>query len=87
MLDESKKLILEKISDADMVLVGIGKELEADEKTAAQYHEIKNTYEQLAKLLAGKNYFAVTTNTDDCILHSSITTDRIVAACGSVHRF
>lgn len=87
MPEKNKKLVLEKISNADMVLVGVGKELAADEKETVQYREIESTYEQLARLLADKNYFVVTTNTDDCILHSSITTDRIVAPCGSIHRF
>lgn len=87
MKDETKQLILEKVSNADMVLVGIGKELELDSANAEQCETVRKTYERLADLIKGKNYFVVTTNTDDSIYDSSITSDRIVAPCGSIHRF
>ncbi len=83
---EAVTLINEKISAAQMVLVGIGKELEADD-TEKSTNKLQMFYNQVACILEGKNYFVVTTNVDDCIYTSSILNERIVAPCGSIHRF
>lgn len=45
--------------------------------------EVTEAYDNLAKLLEGKNYFVVTLCTDDKIYRSNIKEDRIVAPCGS----
>lgn len=45
--------------------------------------EVTESYDKLAKLLEGKNYFVVTLCTDDKIYHSGIKEERIVAPCGS----
>ena len=45
--------------------------------------DVTEAYENLAKLLEGKNYFVVTLCTDDKIYRSNIKEDRIVAPCGS----
>ncbi|HOO28646.1 MAG TPA: hypothetical protein PLU43_09285 [Lachnospiraceae bacterium] len=86
--DLKKQEVLRAITEADMVLVGIGKELEAaDDHDSKQIADVCRTYEKLAVLLKEKNYFIITTNYDDKIYDSSINKDRIVAPCGSVHRF
>lgn len=107
--------IRKKIADAQMVLVGIGKEMDeafqgmeqepryerllgqAEESTEKevllQYIRLawlrerrderkKKAYEDLASLLAGKNYFIVTLSTDDAIFGTGLDEGRIVAPCG-----
>lgn len=85
--EKDKAKVLEMIKQADMVLVGIGGELEAKDMDESRYHSVKKTYGRLAKALQGKNYFIITTNTDDCVYASPLLSDRIVAPCGSVHRY
>ncbi len=48
--------------------------------------EVFEAYNNLEKLLEGKNYFVVTLCTDDKIYKTNIKPDRIVAPCGS-HSF
>lgn len=83
MLAENRKYLDDLLEASEMVLVGFGIEL-ADEN---RNEEILATYQVIAKKLAKKNYFVVTTNTDDLIYKSDFRDDRIVAPCGSIHRF
>lgn len=80
--EKNKAKVLEMIQQADMVLVGIGRELESVELDENRY---KKTYDRLAKALQGKNYFIITTNADDCVYASPFLSDRIVAPCGSIY--
>lgn len=68
--------ILERIKESDMILVGIGEELN-DSKDAVSF------YEKLSVVLEGKNYFIVTLCTDDVIRDSKLKQDRIVAPLGT----
>lgn len=114
-MDNFRESILTKIQKADLVLVGIGEEMEADllrmqedkkyaeflEKIAANkdwswmipyveklYMEehrdrrIEEAYTALEAMLEGKNYFIVSTCTDDYIYAANLNRERIVTPCG-----
>lgn len=70
--------MLEALEKAGKVLVGIG-----DEWRVHKDPGILQAYEVLARLLEGKDYFVVTTNTDAVIYNSSLDGERIVAPCGN----
>ncbi|MCI6630690.1 MAG: hypothetical protein MSH20_07805 [Lachnospiraceae bacterium] len=63
-----------KLETAEMVLVGTGEEFEAE----SSQDILSKAYEKLAQLLAGKNYFVITTGKDDLIMQSGLKVDRIV---------
>lgn len=69
-----------KIQDAELILLGIGTEFSSKHQNA---DKVLEAYNNLAKLLKGKNYFVVTINTDDIIFSSQLNQERIVAPCGS----
>lgn len=71
---EKKQEILEKLKDAQKVLVGIGPEWEKD-----------TAYEELFELIKDKDYFVVTTLTDGAIYNTGFDKKRITAPCGNVH--
>lgn len=78
-----KKEYLDKVLDADLVLVGIGLEFEknkyvCDELAIAALQE-------LATILKGKNYFLVSTCTNGILKHADFKEDRVVNPCGNVH--
>lgn len=77
-MDSKDKSMLEALEKAGKVLVGIG-----DEWRAHKDPGILQAYEVLARLLEGKDYFVVTTNTDAVIYNSSLDGERIVAPCGN----
>lgn len=52
-----------------------------------QTQKIPTIYDSLAKVLEGKNYFIITSNTDDLIYSSSLDAARIVAPCGTRRLF
>lgn len=78
----------------DKILIGIGDEFNhtCDEKMDAfsiyKYvkgsikEEIIEAYNRLSELVDGKDYYIVTTCTDDCIYESRINADKIVSPCG-----
>lgn len=73
-----EKKALEDLAAAAKVLVGIG----------GEWNHMKNpdiglAYQALARLLEGKDYFIVTTNTDAAIYDSSLDQERVVAPCGN----
>lgn len=72
--------IEQKISDAELVLVGIGMDFAPED---AKKEEALRVYNWLAERLKEKSYFAVTLLTDDGIYESGLDRDRIVAPCGS----
>ena len=118
-IDEIKDIVLKNITDAEMVLVGIGEEFcEKTEKfeESREYaafmkiaggaerfqwmipfveeiyvksqkdDRVMAAYKVLETLLQGKNYFIVSTRTDDFIYDTLLRKDRIVTPCGG-YRF
>lgn len=114
-MEEIKDILLEKIKDAELVLVGIGEEfqelmpkmekdpdfsvllkrMEKEEEDAWMYPYLRKIYMDmhcgdktgkayhiLENLLDGKNYFVVSTRTDDYIYKTKILKERIVTPCG-----
>ncbi len=83
---QAEKLLLEKLSAAKKVLVGIGNEWAVKGSLNDQENEqVKGVYEALARLLYEKDYFVVTTATDGEIFAAHLDSSRIVAPCGNVH--
>lgn len=74
----------EKINESEVFLIGIGAELSLQNHSEEELQEI---YEQIRRLLHGKIYFIITTNTDDALLRSTFKPKRMVAPCGSIHRW
>lgn len=70
----TEKDLMGKLETAEMVLVGTGEEFEAE----SSQDILSKAYEKLAQLLAGKNYFVITTGKDDLIMQSGLKVDRIV---------
>ena len=70
----TEKDLMDKLETAEMVLAGIGEEFEAE----SSQDILSKAYEKLAQLLAGKNYFVITTGKDDLIMQSGLKVDRIV---------
>ena len=117
-MEAIKDILLEKIKDAELVLVGIGEEFQESmpkmeeepvfssvirqtaEKEDAWMHpylkkaymdmhsgnKTEKAYSILEDLLDGKNYFVVSTRTDDYIYRSKLLKERIVTPCGG-HQF
>ena len=73
------KAILDKVKEAELILIGIG----TDFKGAHKKEDVKKAYDKLKELVGGKSYFVVTLNTDDFIYESDLEKERIVAPCGS----
>ena len=46
-------------------------------------HKIATLYDQLAECLSDKNYFIITSNTDDLIYSSKLEEEKIVSPCGT----
>lgn len=74
MMEENKKQIdcerIQKLlSEAEMILIGIGSALEKDEKNAEAVDEV---YQTIASYVKGKTYFVLTGNTDGKLLDGTI---------------
>lgn len=86
------KNILEKIADAELVLVGIGEEFEINnseiQKNGGEKAVIKRkqAYRQLRELIKDKNYFIVTLCMDGLVQEAELDAKRIVEPCGSLYR-
>lgn len=86
------KNILDKIEDAELVLVGIGEEFEIKnseiQKDGGENAVIKRkqAYCQLKELMKDKNYFIVTLCMDGIVQEAELDTKRIVEPCGSFYR-
>lgn len=74
------QLSIKAQQDMEKGLMPLAVELEL--KKSEEGKERQRAYGNLAALLAGRNYFIVTTNTDSLIYHSGLQADRIVAPCG-----
>lgn len=72
--------VKEWIAGSDAVLLGFGDEFTL--RKAAK-EQVIAAYNQTARLIAGKPWFAVTVNTDDLIYESELNRFFIVAPCGS----
>lgn len=69
-----------EIAGCEKLLIGIGEEWDAGGQPG-----LAEVYECLSRLVAGKDYFIITTVTDGLILEASLDTKRIVAPCGNVN--
>lgn len=76
------KEFVEKLIDADLILVGIGAEFEKNKylKDECAVAALK----ELAGVLQGKNYFVVTTCTNSILRNTGLNEDRMVAPCGNL---
>lgn len=77
-----KKEYIEKIEESDLILIGIGSEFETsryicEESAVKALVELKN-------ILGKKNYFVITTCTNNILLEADLPKDRIVAPCGNL---
>lgn len=77
-----KQIMLEKIKEADALLIGIGEEF----CSRGQENRVKKAYDRLYALTEGKPYFVVTMNTDEWIEKSLLGQKNTVAPCGSIRR-
>lgn len=68
--------VIDKIKDADMILVGIGEELSTEKN---QTNELINFYNVLAEMIADKNYFIISINSDSVVFDSELNHERITA--------
>lgn len=93
-MENVKTEVMEKIKEAQKVLVGIGKEwaLRDDEKDIRFCHltdpsqaDLKAAYEALYDLIKEKDYYIVTTLTDGAVYEMPFDKNRIVAPCGNIH--
>ena len=93
-MENVKTEVMEKIKEAQKVLIGIGKEwaLRDDEKDIRFFHltdpsqaDLKAAYEALYNLIKEKDYYIVTTLTDGAVYEMPFDKNRIVAPCGNIH--
>lgn len=93
-MENVKTEVMEKIKEAQKVLIGIGKEwaLRDDEKDTRFCHltdpsqaDLKAAYEALYDLIKEKDYYIVTTLTDGAVYEMPFDKNRIVAPCGNIH--
>lgn len=68
-----------ELRESEKVLIGLGSEWRAE-----QNPEISESYERLAALVGGKDYFIVTMATDGEIFRSKLDQKRITAPCGNI---
>lgn len=73
-MQEERKIVFEKIAQAEMVLVGIGENFVPGKSERG----LDEAYKKLAALLEGKNYFVITTSAEESVYHTGLRADRIV---------
>ena len=76
--------ILDFINDADLVLIGIGKEFERERFVADD--KALEALNKLASILEKKNYFALSICTNNVAKLSDLQTDRVVQPCGNIQQ-
>ncbi len=79
-----KKDFLEKIDEADLVLVGIGAEFEEQKLIVAE--KAVNALQELLAILQGKNYYVITTCMNSILRKAGFPEDRIVSPCGNLEK-
>ncbi len=72
---KNKSEITELIDNAQMILVGIGEELQGDSDC------VNKAYKSLEKLLKDRNYYIVTTNSNGNIAQYDFEENRFVEPC------
>ena len=77
-----EKNIRELIEDAELVLIGIGKEFE--KKRFVVEEDALLALNRLADVLEKKNYYALSICTNDITKKSNLQKDRVVQPCGTV---
>ncbi len=80
------EIMLEKLSAAQRVLIGIGGEWKIRGRLSDETNrEVKEAYHALYQLVKDKDYFVVTTVTDGAVYDTEFSRQRIVAPCGNIH--
>ena len=77
-----KQEYVDKISDADLILVGIGKEFEENKFKCEQ--KAIEALKELKRLLEGRNYYVITICTNSILKRAGFPEERIVSPCGNV---
>lgn len=78
------KEIQELVNDADLVLVGLGREFEKER--LKQEKEALQAVNKLAEILDKKNYYVVSVCTNDIAASSVLKGDRVVQPCGTIRQ-
>ncbi|WP_027640970.1 hypothetical protein [Enterocloster clostridioformis] len=93
-MDQQKKELLEALSGAEKVLIGIGGEwkLRDDARDVRRrclgdqvQKELREAYAALWSLVRDKDYYVVTTVTDGAVYDTDFDSRRVVAPCGNIH--
>lgn len=93
-MDQQKKELLEALSGAEKILIGIGGEwkLRDDGRDVRQrclgdpvQKELREAYAALWSLVRDKDYYVVTTVTDGAVYDTDFDSSRVVAPCGNIH--
>lgn len=93
-MDQQKKELLDALSGAEKILIGIGGEWklrEDGQETRLRrlgddaQRELREAYEVLCRLVEDKDYYVVTTVTDGAVYDTGLDENRIVAPCGNIH--
>ena len=93
-MDQQKKDLLEALSGAEKVLIGIGGEwrLRDDGRDVRLrslgdpvQKELREAYAVLWSLVRDKDYYVVTTVTDGAVYDTDFDSGRVVAPCGNIH--
>ena len=93
-MDQQKKDLLEALSGAEKVLIGIGGEwrLRDDGRDVRRrslgdpvQKELREAYAVLWSLVRDKDYYVVTTVTDGAVYDTDFDSRRVVAPCGNIH--
>lgn len=75
---------LDKIAEAELVLVGIGAEFES-QKLQREDRTIE-ALQELSRILEGKNYYVITTCTNSILSYGGFAKERIVSPCGTMEK-
>lgn len=74
-MDYNLEYLIEKINNADAVLIGIGNELLLKEERT---QEVARAYEVISKLVVKKNYFILSENDDEALATSGLDEKRVI---------
>ncbi len=77
-----KQEYIDKINDADLILIGIGKEFETKKYRCEQ--RAIDALVELKNLLTGKNYYLITICTNSILKRAGFSEERIVSPCGNL---
>ncbi len=76
------KEFIDKIQDADLILIGVGEEFEKQRYVCEE--RALDALKELAGILDGKNYFLISTCTNSILEKIDFKEDRIVNPCGTL---